>query len=296
MLALSWNVLDWRGPQFLGLFASLMVVAFVVSLLIVRRLRHPRAADGKAADDLASGLSPYEAAYLIGGADRLAQAGVASLYRRGCVKTAGKGRLKVSNSPSPEGEQVERDLYSAVRAGGGVRDLRAAAGFTSSRYRKKLVGDGLLLSRSRRVYTQLVGAVPFLLLGLLGVSKILVGVTRGKPVGFLFGLCIVLVIVMVISLKGVRRTALGELVRKRLRKQHERTTRGRDNNPAEAAHLAAWTCAVFGTGVLVGEMPELKSIFSSGTGGGGGWIDSGGGSDGGDGGCGGGCGGCGGCG
>jgi hypothetical protein len=164
-------------------------------------------------------------------------------------------------------------------------------------------------------------AIPVFALLLLGISKILVGMSRGKPVGFLVVLCFITAIIgwCFLQVPVQQRSRYGDRILAKLRTQHANLRTAKATNSLEAEPQLALAFALFGAVILKGSplanltrdlYAPLSSSYSkrssrSGSGSTGIWWggsdgggDSGGG-DGGGGGCGGGgCGGggCGGCG
>jgi hypothetical protein len=152
-------------------------------------------------------------------------------------------------------------------------------------------------------------AIPVFALLLLGISKILVGMSRGKPVGFLVVLCIITAIIgwCFLQVPVQQRSRYGDRILAKLRTQHANLRRAKASDSLEAEPQLALAFALFGAVILKGSplanltrdlYASPSSSYSkrsnrSGSGSTGIWW---GGSDGGggDGGCGGGGGGCGG--
>lgn len=293
MLALQWNVLDWQGKPFLLLYGSLLLVCSVLSVLIVVALRsHQDQRLSSKIDERIDRLSPFDASFLIGGLDRLAQAAIVSLYRRRAIEAPANGVLVAANRPDASAHPVEHDAYDAVLAKGRLKDVRSAVRRPARPIRERLIREELLLTFPRRMVIRGLAAIPMLLLLCLGAGKIMVGVSRDKPVGFLLLLCALTVFLMFAISWNLRHTGLGKAVIRSLQKTRENQTQGTHGDPQEDALLAAWSCAVFGPAVMFGVVPQLHAYLIPPSGSGGSHVD---GSDG-DGGCGGGCGGCGGCG
>ncbi len=138
----------------------------------------------------------------------------------------------------------------------------------------------------------------------LGMAKIVVGVSRDKPVGFLIMLCFILVLVAMQLFEGKsfrrpwgNRTRFGDRALTVMRDRHQRPTSVDDHDPQLPMLIA-----LFGVQILAGSsltdlrtllMPTPSSAYADSGGGGDTGIGSGcsGGSS-----CGGGGGGCGGCG
>jgi uncharacterized protein (TIGR04222 family) len=114
----------------------------------------------------------------------------------------------------------------------------------------------------------------------LGVAKILVGISRGKPVGFLYMMCLALAIVgLSFWLTPTHRSRYGERILQYLRSRVPSTVVSHTDPQLPLVF------ALLGMAILPDDFADLKNVFAP--------ISSGG-DGGGDGG--GGCGGCGGCG
>jgi uncharacterized protein (TIGR04222 family) len=148
---------------------------------------------------------------------------------------------------------------------------------------KKLVSLGLLVAPKNQIKALIYPSILMGLLLLLGITKICVGISRDKPVGFLITFCILLFSLSFSLFAPVHRSRYGDRIFNHLQ--------------AEGKHFktSLYTpegFALFGAVVLVGEplLATLHNILTVSSGGG-----SGDGGGGGGGGCGGGgCGGCGG--
>jgi uncharacterized protein (TIGR04222 family) len=167
-------------------------------------------------------------------------------------------------------------------------------GVTLEPLRNTLRARGLLLDEAAVHRLQRLSALPLAALTLFGIAKIAVGISRGKPIGFLFVLTLISAIAaLVLLFKRTERTRAGDAAIAQLKESHARASRA--PLPGEIP-LAV---ALVGTGVLAGtayaayheaRAPSSSSDTSS-SGSCSSSSDSGGGGDGGGGG---GCGGCGG--
>lgn len=300
----GFDPLEFTGPHFLKFYAAGLVLALTAALLIRRRFRQGEAgAGGAVADAEAVRLDPFEAAYLAGGraGERLATAAaLTSLAQRQVIEpdTVGRKFARTAVLDKPV-NPVERAVYLATSAGGSsFQEIRQGSSEALGAVRERLTGAGLFATRSESRSAQLLGAVPVLLWLALGLVKIAVGLSRGKPVVFLVLFCGITAIVAVLLLAvPIARTRLGDRVLEHLRNQYAAlrftaTTRA-DALETEQLVLAL---GLFGLGILAGgPLASVRAAMvprgsSSGCGSG----SSCGGGDGGGGGCGGGCGGCGG--
>lgn len=291
------NVLDLRGPAFLLLYLGLLAAAIVAALLVRWWLRGP----GGDVAGRAPELHPFEVAYLAGGPKAVADAAIAGLVHRGNLAVdASIGRILPSGPPPVGSTPLERAVYEAVQSNGGrVGPVRKAVLETARGTSGRLESMGLAVDASQALRVRVAPALVIIALFALGVAKVLVGLDRNRPVGFLIFLCAVTLIASIVFIAiPPRRTRLGTRVLDRLKRQNAalRTTASRAPNTLANDDLAM-AFALFGIGAFTfGPMSDLRRAMAppaSGGSGCGGSSSSGCGSGSGGGG-GGGCGGCGG--
>ena len=286
-------VFDWNGPEFLRFYA----IGYVVALALTwwqyaawNRSATRRAAAVPIPTDL------YALAVLTGGAVRAAQVAIVNLVNAGTFRLGGNGSSQlVIGGPLPESAHpVERAIYANLLSRG---DSLAGATFVTEaaelpEVRSLVEGQGNHLRSPRKPRVD--ALLPLLLIGL---TKLVIGLVREKPVGFLVLLLVVTVITAGLIQSRVKSwrqrlserfgSQVGDLKRE-LAANSERS---------HAGTPMAVSAAVFGLGALGGTAlsalaselapPPPRNTFGS---------SSGCGSDGGGGGGGCGGGGCGGCG
>lgn len=303
---------DFSGPTFLAFYVFLFGLAIAASLLFRRQLLDPmrNPSPGAFGEDQ-DGLDPYEAAALSTNTRLAINAAIAALEREGAISvverkdkglffTSTSYRL-VPNGPVPAAPRpLEAAVYEEVarrERGITLSDVHerlhtpAAALVASLQDRGLLLGPG---TAGRRF----LAVLPLVALAAFGLMKVVVGVSRGKPVGILVILIAIAAIVAAILIGTMRRTRRGSAALKAAR---ERTPERKSLSRREVAggQELAWIVALYGIGVLNGgEFGAVHSALAADAsrGGGAGAASSGcgGGCGGGGGGCGGGCGGCGG--
>jgi uncharacterized protein (TIGR04222 family) len=249
-------------------------------------------------------LDPYEVAYLAGGPKNVMTSAIAKLLNDEHLDLKPPGYLDAAGKDLPPGvADMEKIIHGQVRRSPLSRldDLLHPLWGAFERISSRLRQEGYLFDESDRLrHTVLPSLLPLCVI-LLGVIKILVGMTRNRPVFFLVVLCGVSLFLVYRFMKSDERTPAGIALVDRLRKEN-----------AAMEYQASWrfhelsgedvvlATGLFGTGILVGgPFAMLDQILHPPRKHGGGD----GGSDGGgvgcsSGGCGGGCGGggCGGCG
>lgn len=292
------NVFDLPGPEFLKLYVTLFAGAIGLLILLRYVLRGPF-------DEPLPGsqnLSSLAAAYLARGRRGTVDAAITSLAHRGAIKLKMDGvRPRVTATAQPiEPNAVETSVWAAVaKEKGGLLlgPARRAGADAAERAAEPLERLGLVLADGGRTLVRMIPPVPLMICLAIGGQKILFGVSRDKPVGFLVAACIITLFTLIYAVaNSPHRTRRGDKLLALLRKRHAsmEVTSLKHMGPDEAT-LAF---GLFGAAVLMGADQDLyramrhdrgtgsscgsSSCGSSGCGGGG--------SDGGGGGCG-GCGG-----
>ncbi|WP_246413159.1 TIGR04222 domain-containing membrane protein [Methylobacterium brachythecii] len=281
--AIPLGVLDWTAGPFLTLYANLIVAGLMLALIG----RAVLVSGGRA--PTAPNLDPVELALLAGGNGRAADAVIIGLIDAGAASfSTGSGDITVEE----QGVRLPRILepYRGVVAGTVKRKtLVAALAPRLEVVRETLVRSSLVPSQdvtSRIKGWTLLCVAPVFALGL---TKIFVGLSRGKPVGFLFAMSLVFLVLTVFALvKAPKRTRAGDRVLSGFRQRHARAARA----PLEGELLFAF--ALGGAAILAGTPYEAYGRHLRAAGDGSSGCGSSGGDGGGSGCGGGGCGGCGG--
>lgn len=189
------GVLDWRGPEFLILYALLLAAATIVATIL-----HEARPPNDAPDAFSTRLEPLEIAYLAGGPMQALDAAVASLRYRAppASRQRAEDQAAIDEQRLKDAPPIERALYdlagqhkrpdSAV-----VRDAEVIL----EPVRSRLTWLELLVPRQHVQRVRRVQALLFTALLGLGVAKIAVGLSRGRPIGFLLVACVVTLILLI---------------------------------------------------------------------------------------------------
>jgi uncharacterized protein (TIGR04222 family) len=308
LAALPANPLDWTAGPFLALYAATIVAAALLAAITRLRLRESgsgsaagRGGSGHGRDALAFGapdrghgrphgegpaVEPLAIAYLGGGERRAVDTALTELLARGTlVLDPRRKRFSIEGSLSDLSPQLASFARLATE---GLHAVSGAAEVHFAPIRKELERRGLILTHERASVIALWAALPLFLATGLGLAKMMIGIERGKPVGFLVLMTLaVFIAALVVAFRRPLRTRAGDRAFAQLRARHARAARA-----PRAGDEAALAVALVGTAVLSGtayaHFHTLRHPPSSGS-------DSSGCSGGnGDGGGGGGCGGCGG--
>lgn len=285
--ALASNPLDWQGGDFLRLFAVLMLVSVIGAVILRRAARNTGPARGERP-------SAFDLAYLAGGAPRCADAAIAQLLADEVVVWDPLAKeLKLRGSPTHAKVPLDAVARCVAPDGDPVNVVKRAA-VALQPVQQSLVARGFMLDDAAAWRVRLYSALPLLLVCLFGGIKIMVGLDRGKPVGFLVVLTIILgVIALVLLLKRPSRTRAGDDAVAAAKRQHARALRAPRSQEMGLAVALLGTAALSGTAYAAYHNARTPPSSTSSDGSSTSSDSSGGDSGGGDGG-GGGCGGCGG--
>ena len=288
-LAKGGNVFDWRGPDFLGFYAILFSACFLLALWLRRTLRVP--AIGKASE--IAEVDGYASAFLNGGKVLALNTAIANLINQNALRFDKEThRIASRDLEAPLANDLERVVYSASQGGAKIADVREAAKPFVSRIADDLQMRGLVVADKaarKAIAFPLVLAIAAVC---IGVCKIIIGVERGKPVGFLVALCFIsLIISLVAFARRPLRSQYGDAVLRKLQARHAGSRKlGPDVSGVGGAEFAT-IVGLFGLTALAGsDLADLHKTLRPNPANGSGCGSSCGG------GCGGGCGGCGGCG
>lgn len=247
------NPLDLPGPDFLGLYV-LLVVAAVPAGFLLRRFT-----EGFGVHDAAisSSLSAPEAAYLRGGFNAVAESTLATLMRRGAITADDtEKRLIVASQAGAvaSANWVEHECLASFDRGVSVpativRDRMAGLV-------PRLVGPlerrGLAFSADQRRSLGLACCLPMVAVLALGMAKIAVGLSRGRPVSILVFFCIATAILAVaLFARGPIATAAGRVA---LRRTLAQNVALRETASRRTANLSpddvAMAVSLFGLGAV----------------------------------------------
>ncbi len=272
------NPLDWTAGPFLLLY-SVCAAAVLIGLSLWRNQ-----IDGHGRGFLPDRLGVLHWAYLAGGAERASAAALVALLEAGAaVPDRKRGVVQVDRTTPVPPE------FEPFRAVGGGETSRAAFQSQFARHwgtlHDDLVRDGLVPGDDAVGGFRLWGGLAVGAMAALGVAKIVVGASRGRPVGYLVLLLLITVAIgAFLLLRRPHRSQEGTSALAEVRRSNARAVRA----PLPAELPLAF--ALSGPAVLAGREYGWFVALKPGSG------DGGSGCGGGDGGGGSGCGGGGGCG
>jgi uncharacterized protein (TIGR04222 family) len=293
MLAEGANIFDWRGPDFLAFYVALLGCCFGMAAWLRSSLRQPSA---RAPLDVPK-LDGYATAFLNGGKILTVNTAIANLARQNAVRVDEKTNRVTSLVPKPAFEhELERLIYAAADSTDGctIANAREAAKSGVAKIDEDLKARGLVVAdgvAARAIAFPLMLALAAIA---VGVIKIFVGLSRNRPVEYLFVLCIMsLVIALAAFARRPLRSRYGDAVLKAFQEHHTGSRELTTGTAGISSTEFVMVLGLFGMTALAGtEMDALRKSLQPPSGASSCGSSCGGGCGGG--GCGGGCGGCGG--
>ncbi len=102
--------------------------------------------------------------------------------------------MQLATALPPNSDPLEKAVVQAVSSNGSVEQVKQLAASATNYIRDRLENLGLLANETLTNIMKWC-VLPIWLTFILGISKILVGISRGKPVGYLVVLCSITVII-----------------------------------------------------------------------------------------------------
>ncbi len=260
--ALAWatirpaNPLDWRGPEFLSLYLTLMAIVFVVSLLLRAVLRHQLQPAPRSTGE----MSTAEIAYLAGGPTRVVDTAVADLHRRGALAWDASRKRFGHTRHTSQLEPTWRAVANALDAGSSVTQSIGKATRAVEPVRTGLERRGFWFPAEVAHRVAARSALPAAALAAFGVAKIGVGIYRDVPVTILVVLTVITAVFALcqyFARPGRTRAGSSELARLRA------TAPGRHATGEQLALAVALTGTAVLAGTALASYHDLRAPSSS---------------------------------
>ncbi len=220
---LAANPLDWQGPTFLALYAGLLALVILISW--VGRTWLLQSADTyQFTPGSADAIGPVDIAWMQGGPARAIDCALVELAQKDAITIEGDRIAAGKNAAQARGDhRVSELILGSVASSSIARQysfLRRDALVGIDGVRQNLVDKGLVLDRSQRLAA---ASLPLALHGGLlafAIAKVVVGVGRGKPIGFLLLAMFATIVAMVLFTVAVPKlTSAGKRLVAKLEKQ-----------------------------------------------------------------------------
>ncbi len=232
--------LEYSGIDFLSLYLKLLLGAGVFGFILLRLLNSNVTPVGE--------LTPDEIAMLSGGSARVLDAlEVRLLASEHLQYSPISHELTPGNDARAVGKHLLAQQLCKVRNQRDRHAQRALEAQVVKPIAQKLERQGLLLSPSTRFQIGLFSCMPLLALMIFGALKVMVGLSRGKPVSFLV---IVLVLTAIICLVTYRKRPFVSAGVHPWLKAHRRKLSRLSASPTKNEWPNA--VALFGMGALTG--------------------------------------------
>lgn len=243
---------DYVGPDFLAFYGMLYVLCLGLAIAARYYLRLP--GDGPKPTRIP--MNADAAAYMAGGQQLVTNAAFASLVARNALALDPLTRaLKVAGPLPTDATPMQQDAYAWVEAGGGSRSLLFGSSLDSAvmRIDADLKGAGLLVSEANVPVACAVPILVAMVAPVVGIAKIAVGLSRGRPVEFLIVLCVVsIVIAFAAFARRPFRSRYGDKVLAELRSSHDFLKQGPPGTADAGDDMLMLSIALFGMGALLG--------------------------------------------
>ncbi|MCW3844563.1 TIGR04222 domain-containing membrane protein [Micromonospora yasonensis] len=244
VLASSGDTWGIPGPVFLTSYvtaAAVILLACVVHRYLVLRGRTPK-----------DPVDAESAAYLGGGEQLAVWTALAGMHRAGVVGVRARGRLESTGYANNGMTPLEQALHGAAARGARTRDLhldphvaRALAGL-----RQRLEQRGLLVGRRQRRVAR-AGVLALSVLLLVGVVRVVAGLSAGRPAGYLILSVLALALLLIVLRPLPNGTRAGHIALTGLRRKHTYLSPGaRPAYTTYGSAEAAMGVALFGTASL----------------------------------------------
>ncbi len=295
------NPLEMTGTEFLTLYLILGILVLTTAGFIYWWL------EGRGSEESGTfiqNLNPYELAYLNSGKTRVVDLAVTSLVKSNVIAINENPHWTTDLSPwtilSPQPDvqldPIEQQILSSIQSGMPLRELRKKDHSRIEELKLQLERSGFVPSAATLKEIQLINSLMMSGLLGLGVVRLVLGIMKGRPVGFLIMMMIFFVSFAMGRVIAPHRTKKGDEAVEIAKARYAHIKSSTSSIVGLESQVLLSAFAIYGGTVLVGDpaLATLGNIIqppSSSSSGGGGGCGSGGGCGGGGGGGGGGCGG-----
>jgi uncharacterized protein (TIGR04222 family) len=179
------RAMEMRGPRFLDLYFFLTIGALLLALTVRWLLSFPWFALSREEEP----LDVYQLALLAGGADLAGYAALTCLQRNGVVQFTGpdKAKVKLRGDLPPDAHALEKGLFRRIPTEGtSYEKLAHAAHEECGEALEILATKGYRMGTTRARLRWVLPVVLCAFVGWLGFAKMSVGVSRDRPIFFLF--------------------------------------------------------------------------------------------------------------
>lgn len=250
------DVLDWQSGPFLELYGLLLVFGFALAFV----LRSILSETGQPVDS--RNLSTLQVAYLGGGMRRAADALVLDLATRGALNRLNGPGIVISaeRRDLPASLEPFRSLEPGAYSRFKLSRILAASPEAAA-MRDDLVSRNMCQDSRRQILSILSTLAPVVPVLVLGVAKMVRGISHHRPIGFLVMLVLIATALLVrLLLSNTWITAEGGQALERLRDSNDRVVR------APRPFELPFAYALAGASALSGTYAAYATLLTSGQG------------------------------
>lgn len=260
--AIPFGPLDWVGPDFLKWYAFVVVGAIIAAFV----LRHVLWPDEP---ELADNVDYSEAACLTGNWKLAVNAVLAKLLASKQATAVVQGtttQFLLNGTERPTGSDFEKRVIQALDQPSSLTlsEVHHEMQESGERLEESLRQRGLLPGNaSYALAPRLFSSLLMVVVGIIGVAKVSVGISRGKPVGFLV---LMLIVPSILAVWFLLRPRLTASARRWLRQQQsDRAELMKDvGDESRSPEQIALGTALFGAAALAGtQFMPLKTAWQS---------------------------------
>ncbi len=221
------NPLNYNGSEFLSFYFQLSLLVIFLACCLSNYLRLPSTSSAQPPESLA----PYEIAYLVGGNKRVFDTAIASFFQKGYISIEPQlRRIDWIDPMEPLSHPIEKAVAEALQSNTNIDSIPKSKLYAIETIRDRLQNWNLLVKPQQAFIAKIYPVLLIACLLGLGIAKILVGISRGKDVGFLIPLCgIVAFVGLLFSLEKIHRSRYGDRFLSNLRNKMPKKVFGIDD-------------------------------------------------------------------
>ncbi|MEK6288482.1 MAG: TIGR04222 domain-containing membrane protein [Acidobacteriota bacterium] len=245
------NPFELRGPEFIGLYIIVLAAACLLAYILRKSVK------GVDRDFALRGasLDAYEAAYLSGGAKLATETAIATLLCTKAFRLSFVDNTLSAIAGAPRvSHPFEQTVYRIVESGEAttVKSIRTKAAATANGIATRLQALGLVINVEQNTRAQTLPVIILVMVFLFGAIKVLIGLSRNRPVGFLFVLCCLTALIAFFLYKSSsHRTKAGDDTFERLKRENSALESTAKSKPERlAAGDVALAMGLFGITAL----------------------------------------------
>jgi uncharacterized protein (TIGR04222 family) len=240
----SLNPFEWYGGEFLNFYWTLCGLAVLLNFWLRMQMSWPSDENFPS-----KRLDPYHLARLSDSGSLPIDAALCALQAEGAIQVDGDGIISHVPGASPPNHPFELKVWEQINFSNRLETVRHRLRDAPESFDGELQNAGLLLPPDRQWNVAMVTVGLSAVLLIVGIIKITVGLERERPVGYLVGSCLLMMVLAFVYLKTSPpyRTWRGE---RYLRSLRDSIARAEAYDPTMAVSAVVVGAALRGYGEL----------------------------------------------